>query len=187
MWNGHILLIFYECRFSGIWSCPLAHKLAVRLLPDVWQHYNTSAGILCISHTSCGLGLFWFVLFVTISYLKKDTWFIYPYSMRWLHWHWCNHMIAPVPMKQPHRIWVNQLVANPKTKQQNAKQVPNSKGVLEEFCSEMQYSYNISRVYFEWVDDVNDHIKLYFSKLHITHPGHINPDTKPIASCYSSL
>ena len=25
-----------------------------------------------------------------------------------LHWHWGNHMIAPVPVKQPWRIWENQ-------------------------------------------------------------------------------
>ena len=32
---------------------------------------------------------------------------IYPYSSGLLHWHWGNHMIAPVPVKQPWRMWVN--------------------------------------------------------------------------------
>ena len=30
----------------------------------------------------------------------------YPYPSGLLHWHWGNHMIAPVPMKQSWRIWV---------------------------------------------------------------------------------
>ena len=33
-------------------------------------------------------------------------WF-YPYPSGLLHWHWGNHMIAPVPVKQPWRIWAN--------------------------------------------------------------------------------
>ena len=32
---------------------------------------------------------------------------IYPYPSGSLHWHWGNHMIAPVSVKQPWRIWVN--------------------------------------------------------------------------------
>ena len=32
---------------------------------------------------------------------------IYPYISGLLHWHWGNHMIAPVPVKQTWRIWVN--------------------------------------------------------------------------------
>ena len=31
----------------------------------------------------------------------------YPYFSGLLHWHWGNHMIAPVPVNQPWRIWVN--------------------------------------------------------------------------------
>ena len=31
--------------------------------------------------------------------------FIYPSG--WLHWHWGNHMIAPMPVKPPWRIWIN--------------------------------------------------------------------------------
>ena len=33
-------------------------------------------------------------------------WF-YPYPLGLFHWHWGNHMIAPVPVKQLQRIWVN--------------------------------------------------------------------------------
>ena len=35
-----------------------------------------------------------------------NGWF-YPYPSGLFHWHWGNHMIAPVPAKQPWRIWVN--------------------------------------------------------------------------------
>ena len=31
----------------------------------------------------------------------------YPYFSGLLHWHWGNHLIAPVPVKQPWRVWVN--------------------------------------------------------------------------------
>ena len=31
----------------------------------------------------------------------------YPYPSGLLHWHWGNHMIAPVSVMQPWRIWVN--------------------------------------------------------------------------------
>ena len=31
----------------------------------------------------------------------------YPYPSGLLHWHWGNHMIAPVPVKEPWRIRVN--------------------------------------------------------------------------------
>ena len=36
-----------------------------------------------------------------------DTGWFYPYPSGLLHWHWGNHMIAPVPVKQPWRIQVN--------------------------------------------------------------------------------
>ena len=35
-----------------------------------------------------------------------SMWSIYPYPSGLLHWHWGNHMIAPVPVMQPWRIWV---------------------------------------------------------------------------------
>ena len=41
-----------------------------------------------------------------------------PYSSALLHWHWSNHMIAPVPVKQPWRIWVKSVGS--KTKQSTA-------------------------------------------------------------------
>ena len=34
----HMLFIFYESHFYGIWSRPYVYKLAGRLRPDVWQH-----------------------------------------------------------------------------------------------------------------------------------------------------
>ena len=37
-----------------------------------------------------------------------------PYPPGLLHWHWGNHMIAPVPVKQPWRIWVKSVGSKPK-------------------------------------------------------------------------
>ena len=34
----------------------------------------------------------------------------YPYPSGLLHWHWGNHMIAPVPVKQPWRIWASKWI-----------------------------------------------------------------------------
>ena len=39
--------------------------------------------------------------------LLFDTGWFYPYPSGFLHWHWGNHTIAPVPVKEPSRIWVN--------------------------------------------------------------------------------
>ena len=45
-------------------------------------------------------------------------WFLidrfYEYSSGLLHWHWGNHMIAPVPVKLPCRIWVNKSLQSTK-------------------------------------------------------------------------
>ena len=38
-----------------------------------------------------------------------------------LHWHWGNHMIAPVPVKQPWRIWVKLTCTNTKNIQQTSR------------------------------------------------------------------
>ena len=57
----------------------------------------------CFWHVSfyCDYIIFWWLMSL-----------IHPYSSGLLHWHWGNHMIAPVPVKQPWRIWVNQSVPN---------------------------------------------------------------------------
>ena len=34
-------------------------------------------------------------------------WLIFPYPPGFLHWHWGNLTIAPVPAKQPWWIWIN--------------------------------------------------------------------------------
>ena len=36
-------------------------------------------------------------------FFNGSIWLIFPYSSGLLHWHWGNHMIAPVPVKQPQR------------------------------------------------------------------------------------
>ena len=35
---------------------------------------------------------------------------VYPHSSGLLHWHWGNHMIAPVPVKEAWKMWVNWLM-----------------------------------------------------------------------------
>ena len=40
--------------------------------------------------------------------LKLGTSQFHPYFSGLLHWHWGNHMIAPMPVNQPWRIWVTQ-------------------------------------------------------------------------------
>ena len=42
----------------------------------------------------------WIIIF------SRFMWFVYPHSWWLLHWHWGNHMIAPVPVKQPWKKWV---------------------------------------------------------------------------------
>ena len=37
---------------------------------------------------------------------SRLIWFIYAYPSGLLHWHWGNHMIAPVPVKYSWRVWV---------------------------------------------------------------------------------
>ena len=46
---------------------------------------------------------FYFALFCCVCILSCFN----LYQSGLLHWHWGNHMIAPVPVKQPWRIWVN--------------------------------------------------------------------------------
>ena len=41
-----------------------------------------------------------------VGVVSIDRFYLYPPGL--LHWHWGNHMIAPVPVEQPWRIWVNQ-------------------------------------------------------------------------------
>ena len=38
---------------------------------------------------------------------------VYPYHSGLLHWHWGNHMIAPVPVKLPWMIWVKHTSTKP--------------------------------------------------------------------------
>ena len=44
------------------------------------------------------------IWFIHILLCVDDVW--YPYPPGFLHWHWGNHMIAPVPVKEPWRLWV---------------------------------------------------------------------------------
>ena len=72
-------------------------------------HLCCIPGIVCFVVICCGL--------VTVDFTHK--W----YPSRLFHWHWGNHMIAPVPLKQPWRISVqiihNQLLYNHNKAKQN--------------------------------------------------------------------
>ena len=62
----YMLLTSYECHFCGIWSRPLAYKLAGRLLPDTWQAF-VSRRILYIlynMHTFCTFFVIWLYHFL---------------------------------------------------------------------------------------------------------------------------
>ena len=50
----------------------------------------------------------------------------YPYPSGFLHWHWGNHVIAPVPVKQPWRIWVKSTLNQPQQNTQSMKGVSSS-------------------------------------------------------------
>ena len=46
------------------------------------------------------------IVVAVLGRFRRFMCFIYPYISGSLHWHWGNHMIAPVPMKWPWKIWV---------------------------------------------------------------------------------
>ena len=58
------------------------------------QHLQVSRALFCIQNL------------VKFHFVYIFMWFIYPYHSGLLHWHWGNHMIAPVPVKQPWKICV---------------------------------------------------------------------------------
>ena len=51
----------------------------------------------------------WCVLYPDL--LQFGTGWFYPYPSGLLHWHWGNHMIAPLSAKESWRIWVNTSLA----------------------------------------------------------------------------
>ena len=42
----------------------------------------------------------------TLCFVAVWFWLLSPVYSGLFHWHWGNHIIAPVPVKQPWRIWV---------------------------------------------------------------------------------
>ena len=54
--------------------------------------------------------LFWFC-FIIVPYGFVQLFSPYPSGL--LHWHWGNHMIAPVPVKKPWRIWMKSTIVKP--------------------------------------------------------------------------
>ena len=62
-----------------------------------WRHHQ-------YLQVSCAL--FCFQNLVRFNFVYVFMWFIYPYHSGLLHWHWGNHMIAPVPVKELWKICV---------------------------------------------------------------------------------
>ena len=50
-----------------------------------------------------------FVVVISLWFIGF-MWRVYLYSSGLIHWHWGNHMIAPVPVNQPWRIWIKPTV-----------------------------------------------------------------------------
>ena len=84
----------------------LSGRVKCIVLTLKWGNCLNCFGIDSISHKICT----WFCCalfccgYVINSYCTHTIYL--PISSGSLHWHWGNHMIAPVPVKGPWRIWV---------------------------------------------------------------------------------
>ena len=161
----HILNIWWVELLWELEPPTLVYQLAGRLLPDTWQHKCMSVGICCICHKICTPILLYIYYLITETFLSGCMWFIYSYSSGLLHWHWGNHMIAPVPVKWPWRIRVRSSGAKPQDKATKYM-------IYGMNCNNMVSKSNLSDMFrvftFRWADDSNDHIMLCLSKLHTT-------------------
>ena len=120
-----------------------------------WQNFKSTSHELCT----------WFVFCCVL--LRFSTDILYPYPSGLLHWHWGNHMIAPVPVKQPWRIWANGFYINLQwtfyittTKQSTAKPCANFMG------------YNLSLFIYNFYDLFHrtyKDISMVLRKITVTH------------------
>ena len=77
---------------------------------------------------------FWCALFCFdyVIYCNESIWSIYTYSPGWLHWHWGNRMIAPVPVKSPWGMCVKPTSLNHNKTPQRTNHVHISWDVLQQ-------------------------------------------------------
>ena len=99
------------CPFNAleIWNKNYHH-----VFPSInfGKNYNAS-----ISYAQCHVMLCFIVVTSSVDGRLMPP--IYSNPSGLLHWHWGNHMIAPVPVKQPWRIWVQ--FTSTKPQQNNTK------------------------------------------------------------------
>ena len=91
---------------------------------SIHHHGNRMKGATSRGHQTCqGEGLhsedmvYVVLCFVVVisSVVWRYMWLFHLYSSGLLHWHWGNHMIAPVPVKWPWRIWIKLIHARTQT------------------------------------------------------------------------
>ena len=103
--------IFHElCRqFSGmiLWLCPARER----------RRYNVMWSLDGQTHTQNDAWVLLCFVLLWVCYqslcIVISKFIVNPYTSGLLHWHWGNHMIAPVPVKQPWRIWVKSIGTKP--------------------------------------------------------------------------
>ena len=94
-------LTHFQYRILQHWKVLFFISEWLDLYPLSWgvKYDHTVYPIRCVH---CYVALY----FVVVLFLSGFTCSIYPYSSGLLHWHWGNHMIAPMRVKWPWRIWV---------------------------------------------------------------------------------
>ena len=113
---------------------------------------------------SCEIQYVRIMYMVSILLCVVVVWFrlFCPCLSGFLHWHWGNHMIAPVPVKQPWRIWVNKWHESTKiikintTKQSTTKQIYGiyTISVLHHICCHSTAWELMGLTHSGWVMDI---------------------------------
>ena len=91
-----------------------------------WHHHGKNSGVYPMKYVQG------FVV-VMMSAFSGLLGFIYPYPSGLHHWHWGNHMIAPVPVMWPWKIWVKSNNYLATKMQQSANDVHNSWDILYDY------------------------------------------------------
>ena len=133
-----ICSIFYKICIWNIQYIPWNMHMKYTVYSIKYAHETyTIFHEICIAHSfvvACFIAIilvtswWWVGLFHVVFAITFQVWFtvtgalieFYPYPSRPLHWHWGNHMIAPVTVKQPWRIWVKCTITKLYTKHNKA-------------------------------------------------------------------
>ena len=89
-----------------------------------WKSHRVKSSMLPIRHTVYPIkymhSLVVHCFVVVTSSFSVNSYNTFTHTLQgYLHWHWGNHTIAPVPVKQPWRIWaksINYLTTTKQTK-----------------------------------------------------------------------